>query len=118
MWQKLAKEKVPPAGCRGPLGKIVLTGLFDGRSRGPCGGKWLKRKEYCRSAGTYEDLLSCCESWGLDVQKKPDWVIRVGFCGVRFPKVFDLVVLRVFRFVELAKESFVEWLADVHASSD
>jgi hypothetical protein len=37
-------------------------------------------------------------------------VIRVCLYRVRFPKVFDLGRLSVFRFVELAKEGFVEWL--------
>ena len=55
---------------------------------------------------------------GIGRIKKPDRVIRLGFYGVRFPKLYDLGQLSVFRFVELAKEGFVEWLADVHASSD
>jgi hypothetical protein len=40
------------------------------------------------------------------------------FLWCTFPKVFDLGLLCVFRFVELAKEGFVECLADIHASSD
>jgi hypothetical protein len=55
---------------------------------------------------------------GIGRIKKPDRVIRVCFYGVRFPKVFDLGRLSVFRFVELAEEGFVEWLTDVHAGSD
>lgn len=42
--------------------------------------------------------------------------VMVPWCT--FPKVFDLGLLRVFRFVELAKKGFVERLADIHASSD
>jgi hypothetical protein len=50
--------------------------------------------------------------------KKPDQVIRLCFSGVGFPKVFDLGLLRIFRFTQLAKEVFVECLADIHARSD
>ena len=55
---------------------------------------------------------------GIGRIKKPDRVIRVCFYGVPLPKVFDLGRLSVFRFVELAKEGFVERLANIQAGSD
>jgi hypothetical protein len=50
--------------------------------------------------------------------KKPDRGIRLCCYGVRFPKVFDLGLLRIFRFTQLAKKGFIKWLADIHAGSD
>jgi hypothetical protein len=35
------------------------------------------------------EAVAGLEDWTI---KKPDRVIRLGFCGVRFPKVFDLGV--------------------------
>jgi hypothetical protein len=48
-------------------------------------------------------------------RKTLDRGIRLGFCGVRFSKVFDLGRLSVFHFAHLAKDGYVEWLADIHA---
>jgi hypothetical protein len=50
--------------------------------------------------------------------KKPDLAVRLRFSDKSLPTVFNLVLLRVFRFVELAKEGFVERLADIQAGSD
>jgi hypothetical protein len=47
--------------------------------------------------------------------KKPDGVIRLCCYGVRFLKVFDLGLWRIFGFTHLAKEGFVECFGDMHA---
>jgi hypothetical protein len=82
--------------------------------RGWTGGRnrnWLKE----------EKVLKCY----YVIASRGDWTHKetgsgdpVMFLWCTFPKGFDLGLLCVFRFVELAKEGFVERLADIHISSD